>query len=340
MAHGPSTTRDLPLLANQQTAGGDSIAERSTSTIGGRSPESGPGFPIVPGGNVGPEPRLADFGGDFTAFNQAFDEFEAAGDGGKSAPWEEYIIDIVNYQIGNAAEWLGLNPDPYYTWFASHQTEMLNGITPSAGFFRENPDLLTVEHLNGFARMGIWWLQGQQPQLADGLNKEPFRKGGGGGRRGPTASEIRASFDIDELSRGATQLWNAYLMEEPKDAVGIAKAYVEAIVRNPEQKLDFKSYVLREIEGTAKYAVLAKNKPTHQPYENFIGPLMAQASSFLGGGEGTQVGDLVGDAAQLASSPDAFAQRLGKERQITGSAPFLQSMEAQLRAVKGVFKNA
>ncbi len=327
---------------------------RERAGVSGRgSTSAGPGFtqgtpivgrpisPIVEGGQVGPEPRLADFGGDFQAFNDAFDEFElAGGGGGKRAPWEEYVIDIVNFEIGNAAKFLNIDPDPYFTWFASHQTEMLNGITPSAGFFRENPQLLTVEHLNGFAQMGVWWLRGQQPHLADGLGKEPFKKGGGGGRRGPTASEIRASFDVDELSRGVTQLWNAWLMEEPKDAVGIAKAYVEAIVRNPEQKLDFKSFVLREIEGTAKYAVLAKNKPTHQPYEDFIGPLMAQASSFLGGGEGTQVGDLVGDAAQLASSPDAFAQRLGKERQITGSAPFLQSMEAQLRAVKGVFKNA
>ncbi len=304
------------------------------------TPTSGFGQPRNPisEGSQGPEPRLSQFDS-LDEFNAAMDVWEATGGAGKAAPWEDYVIDIVNYQIGNAASWLGINPDPYYTWFASHQTEMLNGITPSAGFFRDNPELLTVEHLQGFATMGIWWLQGQRPELLDGINRAPFKKGGGGAR-GPTASEIRASFDIDELSRGVTSMWNAYLMEEPKDAKGIASAYVEEIVRNPEQKLDFKAYVLRKIEGTSKYGILAKNKPPHQSYEQFIGQLMGQALSVLGGGEGEQVGNLVGDAMQLASSPDGFAQRLGKERQVTGSAPFVQNLEAQLRAVKGVFKNA
>jgi len=329
--------------SQQPTGGGiDQQIGGGAPTGGGAAtfpkPVGAPRNPILPGG--GQEPNITDFP-DFDSYLAASDEFELTSDANKAAPWEDYVIDVVTWQINNAAKILGLNPDPYLAWFEANELNMINGITPSAQSFRENPGLLTVDHLQGLGVMAAWWLMGQRPELKVGINKEPFKATrGGSGRRGPSASEIRASFDIDELSRNITELWNGYLLEEPKDARGIAKAYVEQIVRNPEQKLDFKSYVLRQIEGTAKYQVLSKNKGEFQSYENFIGPLLAQATAFLGAGDPGQVSNLVGNAAQLASSPDAFVQRLGKERQVTASAPFIQGLEAQVRSVKGVFRNA
>ncbi len=337
MAHdrgqpGPSaTSAPAPQPPSDDPFGGS----RTETQPGSNVVVGGAGQPITSGG--APEPSRINFASE-EDFQVAYGEWAALGGASKAAPWEDYVVSIVAEQIRNAAKIMGFNEEAYLTWFEANTTNMLNGITPSAGFFRENPQLLTVEHLTGLASMGIWWLQAQRPELAEGLRQPTFKSGGGGTGR-PTAAQIRASFDVDELARGVQDLWRGYLLDENDDPRGVARDYIEEIVRNPEQKLDFKSYVVRRIEGTADYARFAKRKPPHMSYEAFLGPYAASAAAMLGPGDEGQVKGLVQGGTGLASSPSTFQQRLSKERQVTGSAPFINNLETRLQSMKGVFRS-
>ena len=77
--------------------------------------------------------------------------------------------------------------------------------------------------------------------------------GGGRGRGGPTAAEIRAKFDLDELADAVEDQWYSALLTHAPDARGLARAYVDQVVANPQQKLDFNTFVEKRIENTSRY---------------------------------------------------------------------------------------
>lgn len=258
--------------------------------------------------------------------------------------WEDYVFGVAVDQIKNSAKILGLSPDAYEGWFDSHRTRMVKEIMPAyfgwtgnAEYYQRHPEELTVEHITGLGNMAIWWLQKERPELQDGLNKPTAGGGGGGrGRGGPTLK----SFDIDAMATEVSDMWRGWLLQDAPDPRGIARAYVNQVLGDPDQALDFENYVRTRIEGSAQYQVLAKRKPEALSYPQFMQPYLQSALQVLGPGQGTQVADIVGGGMQLASSPYSFGQRLQREDQVTQSAPFINRLEAQLRSVAGVFRGS
>ena len=261
--------------------------------------------------------------------NQLLDEDEP------DEPWWEYVDAWARSHIINATQVLGLNTGAYLAWYETNQEEMMNFLNDKYASKAHDLGPGTMEMLG---TMGLWWIRGNRPELGDDLMADTAKKPRGGtGRR--TEAQIRAQFDIDEMARSITDLWRGYLLEEPEDARGIARGYIDQVVKNPDQKLDFKSYVVRQIEGTSKYNNFTRQKPETLGYEDFITPYIQQAMQVLGGGEEGQLQEIVGAGAGLNASPSAFASRLAKTNEVTGSSPFMQNVEARLSRLRGVFKD-
>jgi hypothetical protein len=289
--------------------------------------------------DVGPAPQLEDFPGDNQGFTEALTAWEIANETKiPAAAWEGYVLGRAIWEINNAAAIFGFDADPYITWLNMNSNLLLNGIMPNAQKWREEPERVDVNMMRTWGDMAVWWLKGQFPELADALGQPAFTtsRGRGSGRRGAS----RADFDVEELARGANQLWQAYLIEDAPDARGLAESYINQVLKNPLQRLDFESFVKGKIEKTARYALMDERRPEGLTYEQWIGDYTAKVRSILGPGEDGQVGRIIQSAAQLASSDDELSGRLRRERQVKTSAPFIQGLEAQLLAVKDVFRGS
>ncbi len=191
----------------------------------------------------------------------------------------------------------------------------------------------TAEGLQTLAGISMNWIAARIPGFS-GLTL------GGGGARGPTAAEIRASFDVGQLASRAGDLWRGYLVEEPQDARGIARAYVDAVVRSgAEQKIDFDTFVVDRIKGTSRYAVMSKNKPKGMDYLNYIAPFVGSAQEILGGNQGRGgISQVVMSAAGLGSDPQSFRERLKRSDTVTGSSGYINSLTEKVAGVSRVLR--
>ena len=160
----------------------------------------------------------------------------------------------------------------------------------------------------------------------------------GSGRRGPTAADIRNSFDEDQLTDAVEKIWGAHLLEDAPNARGLAKQYIEAIVASGgQQEIDFQTFVKTRMEQTSRWQQLYQNKPEGQDPLQYIGPYLSMAQSAVGGGR-TQANSLAAGAAALGASQDAFAQRLQRTDEMTGSTGFINGLEDRVRGVKDLLR--
>jgi len=165
--------------------------------------------------------------------------------------------------------------------------------------------------------------------------------GRGSGSRGPSAADIRNSFDIEQLTDAVQNLWGAYLLEDTKDARKIAKNYIDAIVASGGQKeIDFKTFVLGRMEGTARWDQIYQNKPEGQDPLQYIGPYVSMTNSVIGGGQGDKAlsGSIAAGGAALGASQDAFAQRLQRTDAHTSTSGFINGIEGKVRGVSNVLR--
>lgn len=173
-----------------------------------------------------------------------------------------------------------------------------------------------------------------------GIN-QASRGSRGSGRRGPTAAELRNMFDEDQLTDAVQSMWGAYLLEETPEARAIAKQYIEAIVSTGgEKEIDFETFVKGRIRKTARHKLIYQNKPEHLDELQYIGPYAQMAGQVLGGASGNQqiVGDLAAGAAALGASQEAFAGRLQRTDQFTGTKGFIGGLEERVRNVRNVLR--
>jgi len=173
------------------------------------------------------------------------------------------------------------------------------------------------------------------PNLAGANTNRRTVGGGGGGTGALTPEQIRAQFDLDQLSNMALDQYRGLLFDEPKNARAIAKAYVDMIVSNPDQKVDYATFVREQVKREPRYAALYRNKPQGMTEEQYFQPYVQAATQFL---RPNEVGDAAAGAAQLGSSQQTFRERMGRTESTTGSSPFIQSFEKRLEDVRGVFK--
>ena len=166
-------------------------------------------------------------------------------------------------------------------------------------------------------------------------------QGPGSGRRGPSAADIRESFDENELTAAVEEYWGAYLLEDAPNARAIARSYIDAVVATgAQQKLDFETFVVERIKQAPRYRQIYANKPEGRSELEYITPYTSMATQVLGGSSGNrkQLGSIVAGGAALGSSPDAFAERLKRTDAVKNSSGFIRSLEDTTAAVRGVLR--
>lgn len=269
--------------------------------------------------------------------------------GTQEISWQTMLYDRLDDEIPAVAELYGENPDTYQSWFRSMFPYMIVDLekmvrsSMSGGQYQlpGSPQLNSPEGIGYVYQMARMWLGNRDPRIVNAMRAEDGkstddrtgRGGGGGGRM--SADQIRAQFDIDQLANNARDIWRGTLLDEPRDARGMAKAYVEAIVRNPDQKLDFETFITKQAEGTARYASLYRNKPAGMAPQQYLMPYLSQAQQMARPKEAVNI---AAGGAQLGADPNAFRSRLGRTNAVTTSAPFISSMEQRMAGLKRVLK--
>jgi hypothetical protein len=267
-------------------------------------------------------------GGDNTEFYQ--DEF------GTPVAWQEYLYDRLFDEIPNVAEAFGENPQTYAAWLSNLFPDLLRAVDRSINSDYLAPLDLTntpagFEFIYGIATN---WLGSRDRRLQEALDLGlgARRSGGGGGGGGRSVAQ---QFDLDQLANSVRDIWRGTLLEEPKDARGIARAYVDAVTANPMQKLDFETFVLTRVEQEPRYASIYRNKPASMSAQQYMAPYFNMAVQVAAPQEAAK---LAIGGAQFGADPNAFRNRLARTDAVTGSSPFISRLEQRLSNLKGVLK--
>lgn len=191
----------------------------------------------------------------------------------------------------------------------------------------------TQDGINELIEFGIQFMGGQ---MGASLSPAAPRGPGGGGRRGPSAQDIRNQFDIEQLSNSVDDLNRMLVFEPHSGAKKLAREYVEAVVRGKgEKKIDFETFVRSRIEKTSRFKSIYRNKPDALKAEQYMAPYFQQAR---GVARPDEAADLAIGGAQFGASTQAFQARLARTAAVTGSSPFINSLEGRLQDLNQVFK--
>lgn len=275
------------------------------------------------------------------------DFYGGGADDDKLTPWQEYVVNYVEGEVMKWVERRGLDVDSWMTWYAYNINDMLAYVDrewyqPSVADAGQNlyPGW---EHSPGglmtLGKAGFSWLQNQDHTKAitpaggvvpGALPRFPGG-GGGRGRGGPTA----ADFDLDELTEGVQNMWRAYLLTENPNARSLAQQYVNAIVSNPNKKLDFTTFVLGKIRGTSRHRAIYSGKPEHMEEREFMSNYMQIAMQYLQPGNADDVAIM---GAQMGADPTAFRGLVSNQREVRNTSPWITGFENRLTELKGLFR--
>lgn len=259
---------------------------------------------------------------------------------------------VILSELRGAADALGQNPIVFEQLFEQFEREFWTDVSrdvfqnfmlrdPSLleggnnfGFFEGDLDamnfLTTPEGFNELLTYSRWWWGSKIPGVADVWGGTSSPSGGSGSGR------ARPSFDLAQLANRVTDLYRAYLMTEPEGARGKAQAYVDAVLRNPDQPLDFDTFILGHyIQKEARYASIYRDKPESMSEQQFLGPYVSLASQVLR--PKNQASAAIG-GAQFGASAQQFQDRLTRSNEFRTSSPFLNSLEGRMRSLRGVLK--
>lgn len=267
--------------------------------------------------------------------------------GGEDFSWAEMIYGYLPNTILNYAESQGWDPRTYGGWVDQQMPELLTWLdsivysgpttTVADRAERQANFYQTPEGFQHLFQLGLNWFASRDSRLR-GINGSRPRGGrgrGGGGSRGPSADEIRAQFDLDQLSDMAAGIWRGSLLEEPKNARDMAKAYVEEIVKNPKQKLDFETYIKKRVESSDRYASIYRNKPEGMDAPTYIQRYYQSALQFL---RPRNAEDVAIQGAQFGADPNAFRGLVNRQDETISSTPFISKIEDRMTRVRGVLR--
>lgn len=302
------------------------------------------------------DPRRSGPGGSSGGADDILDRLEAIvggeegeeGDDGSFSDeffWQDAVFDAIQSDLKRISKEFDMDLGYIDGWFEGQKdnlaTHLESEIGPAGrGAFDPN----TPFGIQNLIRRARTWVGVKWPpfmEAMDLINSGATSRGSGrrgSGRRGPTAAEIRASFDMDQLTNSVNQMSRALILSELPNASAVAKSYVDAIVSNPAQELDFETFARERIMNTARAKTIYRGKPESMSEEQFLQPYVQAAAQRIGPGFGDQLADTAINAARLGASPQAFQQRLERTRQVQTSAPFLNRMGEHLRGVKEVLR--
>ncbi len=163
----------------------------------------------------------------------------------------------------------------------------------------------------------------------------------GSGSRGPSSQDIRNMFDEDQLTEAANSIWQSRLVEDASDARGMAKAYINEMVRSRgERKIDFEQFILNKVEGDIRHDLIYSNKPEGVSDLSHIQPYVQAAMQAMGGtgGLGQQMSDVAVGGAALGASAGAFQQRLARTSANQNSQGFINGLEDRVAGVSNLLR--
>lgn len=274
------------------------------------------------------------------------DPDDAADFGGTGVHWQDALYETVLDQVTRSAKEQGMFPDMAEAYVNQTWPDVLDYIHGEVfgsnypGSAEDSFGIYTgsASGLQRLARIALNFV-GNQTGLGS-LTGGGGGGGGGGGPTLPTADQIRANFDLNQLAQRAGDLWRGMLVEEPKDARGVARAYVEAVVKTRgQQKIDFDQFVRERIKSTPRYAMMSAGKPEGMDYEAYIAPFINSANQILGGNQGRGgVSGVIGNAAALGSDPQSFRERLMRSDTVTGSSNYINSLQEKTAGVSRILR--
>jgi hypothetical protein len=268
--------------------------------------------------------------------------------GAKTAlSWADYLIDRLGSEFKGIAGTFGFNEDLMIGWFERHQPDLFRymeeEVLPGFQTHVSGQWPVSTQDFDTLYRFAKSWLGAKDDGLRKAWNtmlggggaSRSTARSSGGGRRGPTAQEIRAQFDVDQLTETVSNMYRAYLLTDSPQARSVASAYVEAVVKNPDQKLDFETFVLKRIRGEARHKQLYKNKPDNVDELNYMQPYVQSASRWL---RPKNVADVAAGGAQFGADQGAFEGRIGRSAEVTSSSPFINAMEQRVSSLGKVLR--
>ncbi len=277
------------------------------------------------------------------------------GSGGQ-IPWQRGLFDTLVPILERAAKEQGMDAGNMEGWLTRNFSSMVSHLTKNfvnAGFgtsggrrtgggspvdtgsFFTN----TPQGLQALTNIALGWV-GQRFPGFDPVAGRGGSGGGGGGPRRPTAAEIRAQFDVSQLAQDVSHLTQGYLLQEHEDPRGVARAYVEAIVRNPDQKLDFQTFVVDSLKANPRWATLYKHKPAAINELQYIGQYTNAAQQLLGANRGEDWSGEQFHAMALGADPNAWQERLERSNSYTSQAPFVAKLEARASGLSHILKGS
>lgn len=266
--------------------------------------------------------------------------------------WQNAVIGKVESDIKAVAKKYEMDLDFLLGWFDGQKDNLINyldnkvvnsgrieGADPQRPF-RVGASPMDPEGMQVLFDAAQLWIGQYFPGFRDAITAElpstSGRRGRGSGR--PTAAEIRAQFDMDALIEAVNQMSRGLILTEFDSARAVAKSYVDAIVANPEQKLDFETFARARILNSPRAKVIYKDKPEALSHEQFLQPYVQAASQMIGPGHGNQLANIATGGARLGADPNAFRARLQRTRQVQSSTPFLSKLGDRVSGLKQVLR--
>lgn len=247
--------------------------------------------------------------------------------------------------LGDYAKQIGYPSAQFTAWLDTVKPQLIERLGKFGDFYygdrTDFMDPFTDRRDRDFLRIAWNVLEENLPALG---RYDPFISDFGlsGGSRGSgkAPKDIRKNFDIEELTIAANNLWRGYLLEEGPDMRAVAKEYVERVVADPEQRLDFDTFVYGKLKNTARYAMMYGNKPEGMSEAQFIQPYLQAAQQVIGPGFGDQLNATAIGGARLHASPAAFSERLKRTDQALSSVGFFQHAGNALQSVSRLFQGS
>lgn len=274
--------------------------------------------------------------------------------------WQQMVYDRVYKDFHTAAGELGYDRAVVEAWLANETINALNyvsmrmqqmGLTETGQGQPQDPISVGLsEQLlrtpQGSQVLYEWartFLLTKWPELAVAMPEGSLRSsgrgrrggGGGGGGRGRGGLTVD-DFDLVQLSEAIKAIWNGLLMADPPNARAIAQEYVNLILANPTVKVDFETWVRQRARQTARYKALYQHKPEGISEEQFLQPYLQAALQLLGPGAAAL--QAAAGAVQFNAGVGAFRQRLQRQQNLRGEAPFMSSLSGRLSRLRGILR--
>jgi hypothetical protein len=255
--------------------------------------------------------------------------------------WQDIVLDAVLSYYKSAAKKAGLSTYAAEIFVQTNSGALFSYLARNyIGKGGAELDLSTPIGSRALVNAAIAYLgtrPGAQSLFAAG---QSTGSGSGSGSGYGGAGLTAAAFDATQLANRASEIWQSYLWDEPPDARGLAKEYINARLANPEAQLDFDTFVRSKAEATTRWKVLFKNKPAGQDARDYLQGYIQTATSVLGGNNGQQggVNQAVVAGAALGATPEAFRGLLQNQRSQQIGAPYINRIEERVRGVAGVLR--